>query len=171
MNIEAPYSETADLVLGDMTIGGTVNKDAYVNAAGDEIDSRLGYVYSLPLPDTLPDHAVKLLRKINNFIASGRLIMALAVGGEDSSLHAYGLSLVQEAHNDLALILNGSLPLDTAVKNSASDANKGPTVANQDIFSPITAFEDEFFEDNVFVPRTSTSPATWRPGPYEDRDF
>lgn len=168
-DLNSPYSDNDDLLLGDLTLGTNVNKDAYVKAAGNEMDSRIGYVYVLPLPDTIPDHAKKLLSKINNHIASGRLLMAVAAGGEDSALHAYGSSLVQEGYNDLALVLSGTLPLDGATRQGASDAQAGPTIANQDEFSAVAAFEYEFFEDPM--PRHKGSAPAWAPGPYGGRSI
>jgi hypothetical protein len=169
MTWDSPYSGADDLLLGDITLGSSVSKVNYVKAAGDEIDSRLGYVYELPFPDDIAEHAKKLLKKINNNLASGRLIMAVAAGGEDSKLHAYGASLVQDAYNELALILNGTLPIDGATRTGASDAQAGPTISNQDEFSATGAFEYEFFENPT--QRGPLSGPGWTPGPYTGRDY
>lgn len=161
------YSEVEDLIIGDLRTGATVDKAAYVQSAADEMNGRIGFVYELPIEESAVTEAAWLvLKKINNFLASGRLIMAVAVGGEDTALQAYGLSLVQEAFNELAMVLDGTLPLDGATRTETTAANS-PVAANTDSASAIDAFEATFFED---LPRGSESSrggddtAIWRPG-------
>lgn len=128
-------------------ISGQLDTGKIVQEAADEIDSRLGFVYKLPLTPlppagALPEHEVLLLKQINNKLASGRLIMQIAAAGEDRSLHAYGLRLVTEATNDLMLLANGTVEL-TAVKQpiSGSVPDKTPMIFNHDEESAVDMFE------------------------------
>lgn len=153
------YSEVVDLLVGDIVLG-SVDPEKYVNAAADEMDSRIGFVYQLPLPtvDTTPEplslQAAAILKNINNKLASGRLIMAQSIGAERHEVHAYGKSLVDEAYAELALVLNGALPLVGAPPVEGVDTTGGPAIYNRDEVSSVEAYEDEFFGQY----------GVWRPG-------
>lgn len=143
------YCTEGDLLLGDMSIG-TVDTDKWIDAASDEMDSKLGFLYALPLapcPDAEEDELlpveVLLLKDINAKLASGRLILAQYVGGEDSSQHAYGVALVREALEALMCIANGDVQL-TACKTTAPDLvdnSRLPAGLVYDEESLVTAFE------------------------------
>lgn len=142
------YSEESDLLLGDLMISARFDKKKFVDDAADEINSKLGFIYTLPLagpgePSTpLPAHELLLLKGINNKLASGRLILTQAVAAEQQSLHAYGLRLVTEAMNDLMLIANGVVDL-TAVKKNLGDAvrDNAPSIHNHDAESAVVMYE------------------------------
>lgn len=140
------YCETDDLLLGDMLLSEDLNRYTYINAAASEIDSRIGYIYELPLNlEALTVAAGSILKNINAKLASGRLILAIAVGGEQQGLHAYGNSLVQEAYAELQLVLSGSLPLDGATRIDGAEGPGAPETINQDSKSGMDAFYDNFF--------------------------
>lgn len=153
------YATVDDLLIGDLTLGSGARPDKYVDDAADEIDSVLGYRYVLPLdPEVIPSYAMLLLKRCANFLASGRLIMALAVGGEDTAMHAYGLSLVQEGQALLAGLAGAAIdiPGATPVDPVLVGRNMGPSIVNQDASSGL----DEFY---AFV--NGSSPVlTWTPG-------
>lgn len=156
-----PYSEEGDLLVGDVLLPGGFNKDKYIAEATDEIDSKLGFLYSLPIrgagepPADLPPHEQLLLKVISNKLASGRLIMDVAMAGERQSVHAYGRRLVDEATNDLMQIANGvveihAVRLETAV---AQEASKIPTVRNQDEESLLLGFENTVLRSEPWYSR------------------
>lgn len=154
------YSAVSDLLLGDVQLGSLMDPQKFVNDACDEMNVRIGMVYSLPLP-TLESHLTTLLKLINNRIASGRLIMAAAIGSEAANLHAYGESLVRDAYADLAKILDGTIPLDGATRRPNGNQALGPSVINGDTYSGVTAFERFAFpSDPIFAP---SSVPIWRP--------
>lgn len=150
------YCEESDLMTGDLTIGPRVDKPSYIDGAADEMDVILGILYETPISvGGLSDSSAKLLKKINRFMASGRLIMALAAGGEDSELHAYGWSLVQQAQADLHCIANGSLKLEGATAKDGALGARGPSIVNRDNESATEVFEQFVYrEGNVY----------WAPG-------
>ena len=43
------YSAVTDLLVGDITLGSTVNAEKYVQDAADEMDSKLGFIYETPI--------------------------------------------------------------------------------------------------------------------------
>ena len=127
----ATYSEVRDLLTGDLTIGSTVNRDKFVQDATDEINSRVGFVYELPLNPAPATHIALTLKRCANLIASGRLILALGAGGEDLSLHAYGESLLREGQSILHAIESGQIDLGCDKLAVHSEGN-APTILQGD---------------------------------------
>jgi hypothetical protein len=161
------YSEVDDLLLGDITLGTGARADKYVQDATDEIDSCLGFRYELPLnldyigdPDNaVPSYAQLVLKQCANKLASGRLIMALAAGGEDTSMHAYGWALVQEGMITLNGLCSGMIDLPNAVPVNpvAVGRDVGPSLGNQDSSSAMDAFYQ-------YVSDPTVTSITWAPG-------
>lgn len=147
------YSEVTDLLLGDTILGGGVDPQKFVDAAADEMDSKLGWLYATPInvlgdplaiPPVvaLPRHEALLLKGINNKLASGRLILTLDIAGEGTTLHAYGARLVKEAMDELLLLANGTLDL-SAPRTILADAaviDRTPAVLNIDEESLLAPF-------------------------------
>lgn len=157
-----PYSEETDLLLGDLLVSPRLDKNKFIQDAADEIDSKLGFIYTIPLapvaPETeIPAHEVLLLKQINNKLASGRLIMTLDIAGEGTTLHAYGLRLVTEAQQELMLIANGFVEL-SAVRKTIAVAlgeSKVPRIVNADTESGVDIFYEHAMRGH---------PSYWRPG-------
>lgn len=154
MPVPAPYSTVDDLLLGDLRVSGRVDKNWYVAEAGEEIDSKIGQIYTLPLSDDLANHSRLLLKRVNNQLATGRLIMAVD-GGSDDSLHAYGLDLVRSALAELESIASGLTLLSGTPRHNGESGTPGPAVVNEDAYSAVAAFEQ-----NVMAGRA----AVWQPG-------
>lgn len=156
------YSDTEDLLTGDLLISATVDPAKFVEDAAEEIDSKLGFLYVLPLPADMPLYQQKLLKQINNKLASGRLIMGVAIAGEDNSLHAYGNRLVAEAMNELMLIANGKVDLDAPLATPFGEKSKVPAGFNHDEESAVDMFE-------AHVMRGQS--AYWNPGEVVSRGY
>lgn len=137
----APYAKQSDLLLGDLAISPSIPMDDILRAASDEIDARLGELYVVPLAGLTSHHAT-LVKLICARLASGRLILAAAIGGEDRTLHAYGESLIRDAYNDLNMIATGKIIL-TGVQEVAGQGNSDnmPGIVNYDSDSVVTSFE------------------------------
>lgn len=148
-----PYAEVGDLLFGDIPLGSGVDPQVWVDRAAEEIDSRIGQRYELPLPASLAPHSLLLLKRINAQLGTGRLLMAID-GDGDNDLHAYGLHLVQMALADLQAIVMGSIDLVGGVVADVGDA-RGPSIINQDAYSATAAFE-------AFT--MAGADAYWRPG-------
>lgn len=140
------YCATADLVLGDIPLPGYINTSERVNDAADEIDSRIGYIYQTPInieqgsPVERP--ARLLLKRINSHLASGRILLAIAAPSEQTSLHAYGWSLVKESLDALEQIKDGDIVLEGAptAENAVQPAATVPLISNLDPESSVEAF-------------------------------
>ena len=137
----APYAKKPDLLLGDLAISPSIPLDDILRAASDEIDARLGDLYVVPLAGLAQHHAT-LIKLICARLASGRLILAMAAGGEDRMLHSYGESLIRDAYSDLNLIATGKIIL-TGVQEVAGQGNSDniPGIVNYDADSVVTSFE------------------------------
>lgn len=149
------YCQTTDLLTGDVPTPAYLSPQKYVDDAANEIDSKIGFVYETPVDITDdPDNPVVrpvrlLLTRLNVFIATGRLLMAVAASGEDERLHAYGWSLVQEATLTLEAIASGKLPLEGVDKLPAAQAQiTAPLSYNEDSESNVSAFYDRIVNPN-----------------------
>jgi hypothetical protein len=147
------YSDASDLLIGDVIISGSIDKEQFIQGAADEIDSKIGWLYQTPIKvegdpsadppiPALPRHEALLLKGINNKLASGRLIMALDVAGEQTTLHAYGARMVKEAMDELLMIANGDIDLHAPRNEDAAIPveNRIPGVAQEDDESLLLGF-------------------------------
>ena len=156
------YSEVDDLLLGDLIVAESVDRQKFVDLAAREINSKLGWVYELPLHphgtdpvtetswESLPPHEADTLRDLNNRLASGRLILSLAVGGEEVQLHALGWHYVNSALEDLMVLANGTVDL-TAVRigsENPSYRDTAPSIKQYDDESLLLGFEQGVMKSN-----------------------
>lgn len=111
-----PYCEPNDITLGAIPVPRFMTIEDQINKASDEIDASVGQVYTLPLNLPLGSPDALLLKKVNSFLATGRLILSAAGGGEDTRLHNYGIYLVREAEKILSSIASGATILENAAQ-------------------------------------------------------
>jgi hypothetical protein len=145
---DSTYSAVGDLLLGDLPVSTEISKQGFVNDAADEVDSIIGRRYVTPINVSgtgqyaVPRHAALFVKRAANHLATGRLILAVAAGGEDGQLHAYGWSLVNGALKALEQIAEGSYDLPEAQPISTGGAVRptAPTVTNSDSASGVDAF-------------------------------
>lgn len=142
------YCTKEDLLIGDIPLAGKYGDGtSFVQLAADEIDASIGAIYQTPVvfdlmahPESRPSQL--LLKKINRLLASGRIVMDMAAGGEDANLHAYGYSMWKEAWTLLQDIMNGKTTLVEAEKIPRDEANENTAVSihNEDGYSLVEAF-------------------------------
>jgi hypothetical protein len=139
----ASYSGEDDLLIGDMPLGSAYPPLKFIDAASDEVDSYLGRMFDVPIDlDEAGAVVILTLKRINNWLASGRLIMSVGTAGQDNELHAYGWSLVKQAMDELQAIMSGELTLPglALIDTASIDSGSGPTVKNVDPVSRVDAF-------------------------------
>ena len=76
------YVEETDLLLGELTntLPASISVTEYLAMTQDEIDSKLGVMYVVPVEvDALPNSQGSLLKSIQRKLTSGRVIMAATV--------------------------------------------------------------------------------------------
>lgn len=165
------YSTAADLLKGDMPMVARYGDGTkLVEIAADEIDAQIGHLYVTPfvIPDTPENRpSILLLKKINNFLASGRYILDMALGGEDNLLNAYGMSLVKEAMELLykicerEIILTGAqfIPKEDVRKFSAAE------IRNEDSNSLVEGFYRQFDGQHCRAYQPQIAPYDGKPDP------
>lgn len=154
------YCSPDDINIGNVQLPRGLNKQAYVDAAAEEMDAELGKVYVLPLT---PSSAIasntwagKYLKKINKFLAIGRIVIDSASGGEDNSLNSYGYYHLKTAMDALAALVSGSITLTDVEKLDVEPNTSGPQVENRDAGSYVDAFYNTPLpesENNVYPAR------------------
>lgn len=149
------YSEVTDLLTGNIPIASYVDPQKFVNDAGDEIDSKIGFIYKTPVDvrevaeNKTSRPARLLLKRISNHLASGRLLMALDAGGEDDRVHAYALKLVSDATMALDAIASGKVVLDGAEQEDTENIKPTtPLIGNLDAESNVEAFYNRIANPN-----------------------
>lgn len=140
------YCTSADLLLGNVPTPS--NSQKYIDAAAEEIDSIIGFKYQTPVvvgnsPEQRPVEL--LLKRLNAWLASGRIILALDGAGEDDQLHTYGAYLVTQVEETLAKIMDGSITLPGVPPASPeSSTQTGPMMANGEETSYVDAHAATF---------------------------
>lgn len=173
-----PYVDEDDLLLGELSgaLPSSVSPTQYLDMTSDEIDSKLGVMYVVPVNiDALPNSQGRLIASIQRKLTSGRIIMAATIAHSESTIHAYGMQLVKEAQMELMAIANGEVVLIGAERvdgegnprGDIPDAENGdplarvPSADNRDTVSPVQAFELNFMTQYTVPPVELT---TWEPG-------
>lgn len=153
----ADYQATeSDLLLGDM-LTDTLDISNYLAIAWREIESELGFVYVLPLPNTLDQASNALLRTVHAKLTSGRIILAQSSG--DDEVNSYGRWMVNDALRDLKSIVAGIPELAgtglerRTLAGVGADNRADPRVIQYDAQSPFDAF-DNFVGGRLYTPFT-----------------
>lgn len=149
------YCQTTDLLTGNIPTPAYMSPQKFVDDAADEIDSKIGFVYETPVDISDVSPVVRparlLLKRINVFLATGRLLMAAASAGEDVSLHAYAKKMVDDATTALDAIFAGDLVIEgaTLLNPASEDATKAPMWSNPDIESAVDSFYGQLIPTNA----------------------
>lgn len=149
-----PYCGVEDLLIGDIPLPSKHgNGSRMIQSTADEIDAQIGHIYVTPVViDDQPQNrpAKLLLKKINFSLASGRLILDMAIAGEDHSLQAYGKYLINDALNMLAKIVDGTIVLTGAEVITGQDAYGKVSIINEDSESLVQSFYNRYSGDRLF---------------------
>lgn len=133
--------------------------DTFIQAATDEIDATLGVQFTLPIDFGAAgvDPSVELiLKRLAVLLATGRLIMAQAVGAEDTTTHAYGTYLLREGRALLQAIDEGTTVLiGVSRRPEYATSGNGPSIVQEDSESAMDAFYGFATRGESFA---------WRPG-------
>jgi len=168
------YCAKEDLLTGDIPLAGKYGDgSAFVQLAADEIDGQIGHIYTTPVvfDESTPEKvaavrpAKLLLKKINQLLASGRIILDMAAGAEDASLHAYGASMVTEAIALLNQLSSQKIKLTDAplLPSTEDDENTGPSIAQADPYSLVEGFYVRYQQSPYLQPVLPGQPLPMRP--------
>ena len=171
------YVEEDDLLLGELTdtLSSSVNPTQYLEMTAEEIDSKLGVMYVVPIDvATLPNSQGSLIKSIHRKLCSGRIIMAATIAHADGAIHQYALRLVKEAQMELMAVANSDVVLLGAERVDGEGVPRGdipdaetadpearvPTATNRDSNSAVVTFEENFMQTNIQTPLLTQ----WEPG-------
>lgn len=153
------YCSINDVSIGNIPLPSYIDKQKFVDDAADEIDSKIGFLYTTPIDvtDSPTNPVVRparlLLKRLAISLATGRLVLALDAAGEDDKLHAYGWSMVREATAALNKISDGEIVLEGAVLvNPDASATKTVLLYNEDPESSVEAFYNRIANPNYVFP-------------------
>jgi hypothetical protein len=171
------YVDENDLLLGELTnsLPSTISVSQYLDMTQEEIDSKLGVIYAVPIAvDDLPNSQGSLIKSIHRKLCSGRVILAATIGHDVTTIHAYGMQLVKEGLMELMAIANNDVvligaervdgdgnPLGDIIDAAVADPlARVPSGSNRDDVSGV-----EMFEMNFMMPGYKDFPVeTWHPG-------
>lgn len=156
------YCGVEHLLIGDIPLAGRYGTgENFVNLAAEEIDAQIGHIYVTPVEfdESTPEKAARvrpsvlLLKKLNILLASGRIVLDMAAGGEDDNLHAYGKRMLDEALRLLTMITNGQIELIDAplIESEASTVDNTHMVISQDDpYSLVEGFYERYGKTHIF---------------------
>lgn len=165
------YCADTDLMLSGtrMPQGMQVTPQVAISAAAEEIDAAIGMLYQTPITVEEDDPAKRFdtltLKRINALLATGRLITAMATGGEQNGVHAYGEYLLKFGWAQLKQIQDGTIKLTSATPIVQADSNalrRGPLLVedNQKV-SMVDSFYQNFQPGGITPYRHGTTEEAW----------
>lgn len=145
------YATVEDLRLGNIPLPTGDKPERSIAAAAREMDSWIGQRYVTPVfPTGKYQHPIKsLLRTINSWLATGRLIEELTASSQTVEIHAYANKLIAEAIATLQAIARGDIVLHGCEligegdEGSEVTVGTGPIIINVDDSSPTQYHYDE----------------------------
>lgn len=149
MNVTGAYSAVVDLNKGDIPLQMQHGDGSQaIRTAADDIDAQIGHIYVTPVvvsddPKFRPTRL--LLKRINNLLASGRLMLDMSAAGEDDNVNAYGLQMLREGLALLGQIQNGTIVLAGGPRTDSGAAAAGPSIKNEDAVSLV----EQFYNPNL----------------------
>lgn len=156
------YCGAEHLLVGDIPLAGRYgNGENFVNLASEEIDAQIGHIYVTPVEfdESTSAQAARvrpsklLLKKINVLLASGRIVLDMAAGGEDDNLHAYGRRMVDEALRLLTMITDGKIILVDAPLIEPEEStveNTHMVVSQDDPYSLVEGFYERYGKTHIY---------------------
>lgn len=148
-----------------MTLAAGLDQQRFVNDAADEIDSTIGGMYVLPINKSLLTvRSTLILKRINNWLATGQIVCTLAIGGEDKAMNAYGMSMLKDARSLLLQVASGAILLEDAVLVEGEEGSRGPRTVNHDAVSALDVYEDRTMRWHPVPPPPSWGKPIWQPG-------
>lgn len=147
------YSNSEDLLTGNIPLPAYVDVDKTLQDTADEIDSHIGFLYKTPIDITEQSTVVRparlLLKRISTHIASGRIMMAAAAS--DDEVHKYGAYLLRQGLDALKQIVAGKIVLEGAELIDADESvAHAPLIGNLDEESQVEAFYEHMRTPTTF---------------------
>lgn len=133
-----------------------VTWESLAETASNEVDSNLAVRYVTPISVSPNDPETRAaaywLQNVTSMVAAGRLMLSIAAPGSQDTANNYGQYLLRNAQQLINDVLSGKVNLPGATEVAANDSViQGPTILNQDAYSQVDLFYDNF-EPEGFLP-------------------
>ena len=135
-----------------------VTWDSLAEAAANEVDSHLGTRYVTPIAASATDPETKAtaywLQNVSSMIAAARLMLSTSAPGSQDTANNYGKYLLQNAMTLINDVLSGKVDLQGVEEVGAGgDGIKGAIILNQDEYSQVDVFYDNFMPEGIMPGR------------------
>lgn len=132
-----------------------VSWDSLAQSAANEVDANLGVRYATPIAANPDDPSTRStaywLQNVSSQVAAARLLLSVAAPGSQDSANAYGRYLLGMATAMMNDVISGKVDLAGA-EDAASGVDRkitGPTIINQDRYSQVDVFYDNFMGEGI----------------------
>jgi hypothetical protein len=143
--------------LGNLKLPVAVTVESLCETAANEVDGLLGVRYAVPITVSVNVAEEKAtsywLQMVSSQIAAGRMMVSAGAAASQDTTNNYGRYLLSQAYGQIKLVTDGKKDLAGAVEIGNEDETevKGPYIINQDAYSQVDAFYDNF-EPDGFIP-------------------
>ena len=145
------YASVADLMFGSVPVPATI--DTWLQAADDEIDSKIGHIYITPVSFPATSEArpgMLRLKRIAAMLTTGRAIMSIDAGSEEDAVHQYAMYLLREAQDGISELASGDVALPGVQLLSPASTTSAPQISNVDATSAVEDFYGNFVAPDVY---------------------
>ncbi|AVD99527.1 head-to-tail adaptor [Gordonia phage Butterball] len=128
--------------------------ESLAETASNEVDSNLGVRYVTPFQVSPSDPAQRAaaywLQNVTSMIAAARLMLSISAPGSQDNANSYGQYLLQNATRLMNDVISGKVDLVGVEEIGANDSViQGPTILNEDAFSQVDVFYDNFAPEGI----------------------
>ena len=122
--------------------------------ASNEVDAYLSARYATPIVASGTDPETRAaafwLQNVTSMIAAARLMLSVAAPGSQDTANNYGQYLLRNAMQLINDVLSGKVDLIGIPESGSNDSTiQGATILNQDRFSQVDVFYDNFMPDGI----------------------
>lgn len=152
--LDPAFCTPSDLLLGDLELASSVKINDYIIRAARDMQVTLAQKYVTPIVSTSPV-GKDVLRLVNADLAASYIITAVAQGGEDNRVNAYGVQLWTRANSRLMYYMDEqNLPGVTLLAPASSYSLSPVGVTQEDSGSGVAAYYN-------FVQNPLHQPPAW----------
>lgn len=156
-NPNRPVYCTSDAIkvhLQNIKLPSGVTWESVAETASNEVDSTLGVRYVTPIVVSPIDPATRAaaywLQNVSALVAAARLMLSISAPGSQDTANNYGQYLLRNAQALMQDVITGKVDLPGAEEVSSNDSViQGATILNQDRYSQVDLFYDNFMPDGI----------------------
>jgi len=147
----------------------TMSFDTMREAASNELDSKLGVRYVTPIVASVSDPVQQptayWLSTVTAMIAAARFMLSTAAPGSQETANNYGVYLLATAEGLIKEVISGQRDLIGIIEvGDTGQKYKGPAIINEDAYSQVDVYYDNFFPYGFLPCRKPREEGTPWPG-------